>query len=201
MELTELFRNFGSLFETFQWWSLLLIIGVVLVMIPINMLLKKIMKSETTSRLRKIVAFLSVYVISTAVVALFTAIATETTITATYLFGSALALGFCSQFAWEIIKLIRDYGFKKFVAWAVTKIDENKAAGKIAEKYKIDKSLVKTLIVEAKAKMNEDIDEIEKAFVEDTQIMNELHERLSNIVDANNLESAVKEVYALINNK
>lgn len=201
MELAELFRHFGCLFETFHWWSLLLIAGVIAIMIPVNMLWKKLMNKEGMARLRKIIAFISVYVVATGVVTLFTAVATELTITASYLLGSALALGFCAQFGWEIVKLIRDYGFKKFISWIAQKIDADKIASQIATKYNVDKSLIKTLISETKSKLNENTDELEKAFAEDTQILSELHNRLATIVDANNVEAAAKEVFELITKK
>lgn len=199
MEFTELFRNFGSLFETFQWWSLLLIVGVVTIMVPINILLKKVMKDEKIARLRKITAFISVYIVSIAVVALFTAVATSTAITATYLFGAALALGFCSQFVWEIVKIIRDYGFKKFIVWLSRKIDEEKLIKKIATKYSIDEKLVKGLVAEAKNQIKDiDTSEIDRVFKEDTEFMTSIKQRLESVVYAENLNEALNEVITIV---
>lgn len=199
MEFTELFRNFGSLFETFQWWSILLIAGVVGIMIPINMLLKKLMKDENIARLRKIIAFLSVYVVSIGVVALFTAVATGTQITALYLFGASFALGFCAQFTWEIIKVIRDYGFKKFLVWASRKIDEDKLIKQISVKYGIDKKLVKELIAKAKEQIKDiDTAEIDRVFAEDTEFMIALKQRLESIIYADNLQNALTEIVNVI---
>ncbi|MEG1565303.1 MAG: hypothetical protein RR342_00995 [Bacilli bacterium] len=200
MDMTELFKHFGSLFETFSWWSILLIAGVILIMIPINMLLKKMMKDEKVERLRKIVAFVSVYVVAVGAVALFTSIATETAITVNYLFGSSLALGFCAQFGWEIIKLIRDYGFKKFIAWISTKVEVDKIVNQISTKYSVDKQLIKVLVEEAKEKLtsNTDIADIDAAFTSDCEIMNNVQERLSALVSSENLSGITTELYDLI---
>lgn len=199
MEFTELFKHFGSLFETFQWWSVLLIAGVVVAMVPVNMLLKKLMKDEKVARLRKITAFLSVYVVAIAVVALFTAIATDTAITATYLFGASFALGFCAQFVWEIVKIIRDYGFKKFLVWLSRKIDEEKLIKQVSAKYGIDVKLVKGLVAEAKEQIKDiDTEEIDRVFKEDTEFMNSLKNRLETIVYAENLKDALNEITTIV---
>jgi len=196
--MSELFKHFGSLFEAFHWWSLLLIACVIVIMVPINFALKKALNKASVARIRKTIAFVSVYIISAGVVALFTVLSTDILITANYLIGSALALGFCSQFGWEMIKLIRDYGIKKFAAWLISKIDEDKAVSGISEKYSIDKSLVKILVKEVKSKMSEETDEIERAFKEDTEIITALHEKVAAIANSEDVDVVVNEIYKLV---
>ena len=144
MELAELFSHMGKLFEIFHWWSILLIVGVTGIMIPINMLYKKLMKTEKLSRLRKTIATITVYILSLGIIAIFTAITTDAVMTGAYLFGSTVSLGFCSQVLWFLVKFVKDYG------WAAIKtISENsnwkKMISTVAKQYNVPSSILKAI--------------------------------------------------------
>ena len=201
MELESIFKNFGSLFEVFNWWSLALIVGVVLVMIPINMLYKKIMKKDGLSRLRKTTSFISVYLISLAAIAGFTGIAsTGFVLTFEYLSGTTLALGFCSQFLWEIIKLVRDYGFSKVIKSISEKVDWKKALKEFGKKYNIDTKITDVI---ATAIENKYLDQINadsvKAFAENEFAMiNEIQSKLTGFVETNNIKEVAAGIYTML---
>ena len=110
MSIDTLWAEAQLLFSHFGWYSLLLVAGTMLVMIPINILYKHIMKKESLQRLRKTISALSVYLVAMGVVALFTWTVVKQPITFTYLVGACIPCGFLAQVLWTIVKFIRDYG-------------------------------------------------------------------------------------------
>ena len=198
--MDEFFIEFGALFTTFSWWSLLLIAVTVAVMYPVNMLWKKVMQKDDLSRLRKIVAFISVYIVSFGLVAIFTAIFSSGSFAdSKYLFSSTLALGFCSQIVWELVKVIRDYGFKQFVSYVSEKVDWKKAVKQVSKKYNVSAKFV-----------DEIISQVEKIYITDEttaknvvidnemKIVNDIYDRLKPAVREENLTAAAQSIYELI---
>ena len=137
-ELLKLLDNGKMLFENFGWFSVLLVLGTTLIMIPINMLYKKLMKKENLQRLRKTISCFSVYIVAFALIALFTGIATNHTITFAYLFSTSINCGLMSMLLWAIIKFARDYGVLPLINIILT----NKEAKKWLKELGIDSSLV-----------------------------------------------------------
>ena len=196
--MEEFFIEFGALFNAFQWWSLLLVVATVGIMYPVNLLWKKLMTKGDLARLRKIVAFASVYVVALIVVCVFTGIfSAESFADAKYVFSSTIALGFCSQIVWELVKVIRDYGFKKFIAYLSEKIDWKKTVKAVAKQYNVNTKLV-----------NEIISQIEKIYVNEENINTLIDERLSIIddikgrlqsaVNSEKLEDTATAIYGLV---
>lgn len=201
MGLHDVFNKFGSLFSTFGWWSIALIAATVGIMIPINLLWKKLMKKEELARLRKVVSFLSVYVVAIILVSIVTAIFSKSSFTDFgYLSGSTLALGFCAQVVWELIKIIRDYGFKKFIAWISEKIDWKKSLKKFAKQYNIDSKIVDYVADAIEDKYLKNIDTADVKIFEENEgsMILDIHQRLSGFVATENLEEIAKGVYNLI---
>lgn len=126
------------LFEHFGWYSLLLVLGTTLLMIPINLLYKKIMKKESLERLRKTISALSVYVVAGGVISFFTGVVLKEPLTISYVLSSSISCGLLSMLLWAIIKFVRDYG----VLPIVNAILSNKEAKKWLKEYGISSALV-----------------------------------------------------------
>lgn len=201
--MEEIFNNFGSLFNVFGWWSLALIAGVTIVMVPVNMLYKKIMKTEELARLKKVVAFISVYVLSLIAVCIFTAIVNgEHLNDFGYLSGSTLALGFCSQVLWELIKLIRDYGWNKVIALIAEKIEWKKPLKALCEKYNIDTKIVDFIATEIEENYlkNIDTDAVSAIAENELNMITDIQSKLKGFVADEKLEELAMGVYQLIKN-
>lgn len=199
MEFSEIFRNFGSLFETFKYFSILLILGVTAVMIPVNMLWKKIMTKDSLERLRKTVSGLSVYAISAIAVSIFT-LFTHTKITFTYVSSATISLGICAQFLWFCIKIIRDYGFSKFIKWLSEKVAWKKALKLFGEKYNIDTKITDIIATEIE---NNYLDKINAdavtAFEEyGSEMVKTMYEKLKGFVKDEDLSDVALGLFGML---
>lgn len=198
--MDEFFIEFGALFTTFGWWSLLLISATVAIMYPINVLWKKVMQKDDLSRLRKIVAFISVYIVSFGLVAIFTAIFSSGSFAdSKYLFSSTLALGFCSQVVWELVKVIRDYGFKQFVSYISEKVDWKKAVKQVSKKYNVNAKFVDEIISQVEKIYITDETTAKNVIIDnEMKIVNDIYDRLKPAVREENLTDAAQSIYELI---
>lgn len=134
----EFFEAGNMLFEHFGLYSLLLVLGTTLLMIPLNLLYKKIMKKDSLERLRKTISALSVYAIALGLVAFFTGVVLKEPLTISYLFSSCISCGLLSMLLWAIIKFVRDYG----VLPIINVVLSNKEAKKWLKEYGISSALV-----------------------------------------------------------
>lgn len=125
MDAQKLLDEAKLLFQNFGWFSIVLVLATTLLMIPLNMLYKKIMKNEKIERLRKTISCVSVYLIAMALVAILTAIVRKP-MSFAYLVGGATSCGFLSMVLWAIIKLLRDYGWRPFVKKLATSKEAKK---------------------------------------------------------------------------
>lgn len=141
MDYKVIFDNASLLFEYFGWYSILLVVGSFILMIPINLLYKKIMAKQSLARLRKIVGSLSVYVVSLGLIALFTGVVIKAPMTAAYLFSATLPCGLFAQLLWATIKVIRDYGISPILK----SIAESKEAKAWIANLGLNESLVNTI--------------------------------------------------------
>lgn len=201
MDIEAIFSNFGSLFKTFGWYSLLLIVGTVVIMYPINLLWKHIMKKDGLIRLRKIVSFLSVYIVALTLIAAFTAIVSHGNLTDYgYLSGSTLALGFCAQVLWELVKLIRDYGFNKVVKLIAEKTNWNKLLKQFGKKYNIDTKLIDIVATEIEDKYLKNIDKSELEIFErdESSIILDIHNKLGGFVETGKLDEIAAGVLLIL---
>ena len=195
--MEELFNNFGSLFEVFSWWSLLLVVGTTAIMIPINLLWKKVMKKDELQRLRKITSSFSVYVVAIALVSIFTAIVDTSKFSDLgYLFGSTISLGFCSQVLWAVIKVVKDYGWKGIVA-IMDKVNWSKAIKSLGEKYNLDVKLIDYIATEIETNYLSNIDttEAEALLENELAIVNDIKKKLEGFTAEESIGDVAKGIY------
>lgn len=138
MDYQKFFDTGKLLFERFGWYSVLLVIATTLIMIPVNMLYKKIMKNESLSRLRKTISSVSVYIVAMGLIAFFTGVVIREPITFGYLFTSSMNCGLLSMLLWAIIKLVRDCG----VSPIINAILSSKQAKAWMKEYGLSEKLV-----------------------------------------------------------
>lgn len=124
--MEKLLEDAKMLFELFGWYAILLVLATTLIMIPINIGYKKLIKKEELSRLRKTISSVSVFVVAGLLLAFCTGVILRQPITLTYLLASSSCCGSLSMTLWAIIKLVRDYGFAPILK-AVANSKEAKA--------------------------------------------------------------------------
>lgn len=201
--MNEIIESFTGLIKLFNYWSILMIFIVVILMIPINMLYKKIMSTEKLSRLRKTIAMITNYAICIGVIASATAIVyKETIITATYLFANAVTLSFCSQTIWEFIKLIRDYGFSKVMVLMSENLEWKKYLKDISKKFNIEEDIIDAIatLIEEKYLAEIETDAL-KAFVNNEKLMMQnIKTQLSSFAKAEDLNDLTMAVFSALKN-
>lgn len=198
MDMEKIIDNCKLLFNYFGWYSLLLVLGVTLLMIPINMLYKKIMASENLQRLRKIISPITVYAISLGLVSFFTGVVIKAPLTVDYLFGATLPCGLLAMLLWSIIKIIRDYG----VAPILKSIANSKEAQKWITDLGLNKSVVDLIVSNVnKYLADTDTKTVEDVIAKTTEIDNLIRQHLSGFVSGdtdvavNNILELVKKNY------
>lgn len=138
MDYQKFFDTGKMLFEHFGLYAILLVLGTTILMIPVNLLYKKLMKKESLDRLRKTISCLSVYAIALGLVAFFTGVVLKEPLTFDYLFTSSMSCGLLSMFLWAVIKFVRDYGFMPIIKVITT----NKEAKKWLKELGVSADLV-----------------------------------------------------------
>lgn len=190
MNIEHIFEEAKLLFEYFGWFALLLVLGTVLVMIPLNWIYKKIMKPEGLSRLRKCLSALSVYLVAMGLIALFTTLVVKKPVTLLYVMSTSLPCGFLAQVLWTIIKFVRDYGFAPLVA----NLSQNKEFLKQLKELGVSKKLVKIVLDNANAFIKEkDIKDLNSYVVKEFELSNKIRSELTGFVtgDINKAVTAI----------
>lgn len=198
MDYKVVFDNCALLFEYFGWYSILLVIGTTGLMIPLNLLYKKIMKKDSLSRLRKVVSALSVYVVALGLVAFFTGVVVKQPITSSYLFSAMLPCGLLAQVLWAVIKVIKDYG----IAPIVKSIAQSKEAKKWIVDLGINESLVNTIMTRIDNYLsNVNATTFEGVVAQETVIYQDLKNKLAGFVDATKLDEAATKILEQVKSK
>lgn len=198
MDYKVVFDNCALLFEYFGWYSILLVIGTTGLMIPLNLLYKKIMKKDSLSRLRKVVSALSVYVVALGLVAFFTGVVVKQSITASYLFSAMLPCGLLAQVLWAVIKVIKDYG----IAPIVKSIAQSKEAKQWMVDLGINESLVNTIMTRIDNYLsNVNATTFEDVVAQETVIYQDLKNKLAGFVDATKLDEAATKILEQVKSK
>lgn len=198
MDYKVVFNNCALLFEYFGWYSILLVVGTTGLMIPLNLLYKKIMKKDSFSRLRKIVSALSVYVIALGLVAFFTGVVVKQPITASYLFSAMLPCGLLAQVLWAVIKVIKDYG----IAPIVKSIAQSKEAKKWIVDLGLDESLVNTIMTRIDNYLaNVNATTFEDVVAQETIIYQDLKNKLAGFIDNSKLDETATKILEQIKSK
>lgn len=138
MDYQKFFDTAKMLFEHCGVYSIILVLSTTILMIPVNMLYKKLMKKESLDRLRKTLSCLSVYLIALGLVAFFTGVVLKKPLTFDYLFTSCMSCGLLSMFVWAVIKFVRDYGWLP----VFNAIVKNKEAKKWLKELGVSEALV-----------------------------------------------------------
>lgn len=191
MDYQKFFDTGKMLFEHFGWYSLLLVLGTTLLMIPLNLLYKKIMKKESLGRLRKTISCLSVYLIALGLVAFFTGVVLKHPLTVEYLFTSCTSCGLLSMLLWAIIKFVRDYG----VLPLIHLILEHKEANKWLKQIGISNTLLNVINDNVKKYMKDNkIVSLRDYLSQEFNIANQIRTQLNGFVASEKVNEAVNNI-------
>lgn len=191
MDYKVVFDNCKLLFDYFGWFSILLVVGTTGIMIPLNILYKKIMKKEGLQRLRKLISSVSVYAVALGLVALFTGTVIKAPLTVEYLLGATLSCGLLAMLLWSVIKVAKDYGLKPILK----SIAQSKEAKKALKDLGLDKHLIDTImdgvnsyLKDANAQTFEDVAN------EEVNLNRDLRVKLSGFVKAQDMDAVVNKL-------
>ena len=198
MDYQKFFDTGKMLFEHFGWYSLLLVLGTTLLMIPLNLLYKKLMKKESLSRLRKTISCLSVYLVALALITFFTGVVLKEPITFGYLFTASMNCGLLSMLLWAIIKFARDYG----VLPIVNVVLANKEAKKWLSEVGISSKLVDAITEKVKAYIKEkNIKSLDEYLQKETDIIGQLRLQVAGFVTSENVHKTITNILQPIKDK
>ena len=198
MDYKVIFDNCKLLFDYFGWFSILLVVGTTGIMIPLNILYKKLIKKDSLQRLRKLLSSLSVYVVALGIVSLFTGVVIKAPLTIQYLIGSTLACGLLAMMLWSIIKVIKDYG----VAPIIKSLAQSKEAKKALEDLGLDKNLVGTLMSGVDSYLKSvNATTFEQVVSQELAINRDLRIKLAGFVDSSNMDKTVGQLLEIIKSK
>lgn len=196
MDYQKFFDTMKMLFEHFGWYSLLLVLATTLIMIPINMLYKKLFKKDNLDRLRKTISCLSVYLVALGLVAFFTGVVLKETITIDYLVASSMNCGLLSMFLWAVIKFVRDYG----VLPIANMVLENKKAKAWLKELGVPEKLVEVLTDEVKSKMGNK-PTLEQYLAKEQELIAHLRLQMSGFLASDKINDAIKNILKPIKDK
>lgn len=198
MDYKVVFDNCALLFEYFGWYSILLVVATTGIMIPINMLYKKLMKTEPLERLRKVVSALSVYVVALALIAFFTGVVVRQPITASYLFSAMLPLGLLAQVLWAIIKVIKDYGIEPILK----SITQSKEAKQWFVNLGLDEGLVNTIMTRIDNYLkNVNVSTLDDVVAQETILYQDLKNKLAGFVDNDKIDETATKIIEQVKSK
>ena len=198
MDYQKYFDTAKMMFEHFGWYSLLFVVATTLVMIPVNLLYKKIMKRQGIDRLRKTISCLSVYVISLGVVAFFTAVVIKEPLTFDYLATSSISCGLLSMLLWAIIKFARDYG----VLPIINAMLKSKETNKWLREVGISNKLIMLINSNVQSYMkNNKIVSLQDYLNNEMTIANQVRIQLSGFVENDKVSEVANNILQPIKNK
>ena len=198
MDYKVVFDNCALLFDYFGWYSILLVVATTGIMIPINMLYKKLMKTEPLERLRKVVSALSVYVVALALIAFFTGVVVRQPITASYLFSAMLPLGLLAQVLWAIIKVIKDYGIEPILK----SITQSKEAKQWFVSLGLDEGLVNTIMTRIDNYLkNVNVSTLDDVVAQETILYQDLKNKLAGFVDNDKIDETATKIIEQVKSK
>lgn len=198
MEYQKIFDNAKLLFEYFGWYSLLLVLGTTLIMIPVNLLYKKIMKKDTLERLRKTLSSITVYIIALGLIALFTHFVIKAPLTFDYLMTSCLSCGLLSMLLWAIIKFVRDYG----VLPIINSILKSKEANKWLKEMGLSDKLISIIYSNIdKYCKDTNIVSLDDFIKNEANIINQITTQITGFISNDKINEAVNKISQTIKEK
>lgn len=139
----QIFTYGKQLYSWFGWWSVAIVCAVTLIMIPINLLIKKIFeraKSDSVVRIRKTISSLMVFVVAFGTLALACLI-----FKMPFTFGFGLVgcvpTGALAMVVWAIIKVIVDCG----IGPIISAVSKSKSVKKLLKSTGLDKDIVNAI--------------------------------------------------------
>lgn len=198
MDYKVVFDNCALLFDYFGWYSILLVVATTGIMIPLNMLYKKLMKTESLERLRKIISGLSVYVIALALIAFFTGVVVKKPITASYLFSAMLPCGLLAQLLWAVIKVVKDYGIEPIIK----SIAQSKEVKQWFISLGLDEGLVDTIMNRIDNYLkNVNASTLNDVIAHETILYQDLKNKLSGFVDNDKINDVATKIIEQVKSK
>jgi hypothetical protein len=186
------------LFEHFGWYAICLVVVTTTLMMPINLLYKKLFKKDGLERLRKTISSISVFVVALGVIAFFTGVIIKEPITWSYLIGSCSCCGSLSMVLWAIIKLIRDYGLNPILK----SISESKKAKEWMKEVGISQSLINAVTLKVKEYLKDkNIVSLEGYLQKETDIIGQLRLQVAGFVTSENVHKTITNILQPIKNK
>lgn len=186
------------LFENFGWYSIILVVITTVLMIPINLLYKKLFKKESLVRLRKMISAISVFIVSFGIVALFTGLVLKQPITTTYLLASCSCCGSLSMVLWAIIKLIRDYGLSPILK----AISESKKAKEWLKEVGISEKFLVAITEKVRQYLKDkNIISLEDYLHVETDIISQLRLQVAGFVTSENVHKTITNILQPIKDK
>jgi hypothetical protein len=186
------------LFEHFGWYAIFLVLITTALMIPINLLYKKLFKKESLNRLRKTISSISVFVIAFGVIAFFTGVLLREPITMTYLIASCSCCGSLSMVLWAILKLIRDYGVDPIIKAIV----ESKKAKEWLKEVGISEKFLIAITDKVKSYMKDkNIVTLEEYIQKESDLIGQLRLQVAGFVTSENVHKAITNILQPIKNK
>lgn len=148
--MDKCFGAWTSLFQKYGWWTAAIIGATVLIMIPINLLVKACFKkTENVSlqRLRKAISGTLVYAVSIGVLYahhyLFQPAADWSFMTVA---GEFVYVGTLAMFVWALMKIVWQIGLWPVVLPIIKKLSGNKEFKEMLERYGLDKKVVEAVL-------------------------------------------------------
>ena len=186
------------LFENFGWYSICLVVITTCLMIPLNLLYKKLFKKDSLNRLRKTISAVSVFVVAFGIVAFFTGVVVKQPMTMSYLVASCSCCGSLSMVLWAIIKLIRDYGWMPIV----NAIVESKKAKEWLKEVGINDKFLVAVTDKVKSYMKEKGIKTLDAYVQkESEIIGQLRLQVAGFVTSENVHKTITNILQPIKSK
>lgn len=148
--INKCFGAWTNLFETYGWWTAAIVGATVLLMIPINCLVKACFKKTTSDalqRLRKVISGLLVYAVSIGMLYLYQwLIAKEPDYSFILVASNFVYVGTLAMLAWAIMKAVWQIGLWPILLPIVKAIKGNKEFKELLVSYGIDKEVVEAVL-------------------------------------------------------
>lgn len=198
MTYQEFFEAGKLLFERFGWGSVVLVILTTAIMIPLNLLLKKLMNKDGLSRLRKSISAVLVFVVALGVVAFFTGVWLKQPLTIEYLCSSSINCGILAMLLWGVIKIVLDYGWAPI--WEA--VLANKEAKAWLKEVGISNKLVDAVTDKVKSYMKEKkILTLEEYLQKESEIIGQLRLQVAGFVTSENVHKTITNILQPIKKK
>jgi len=148
--LNKCFGAWTNLFDTYGWWTAAIVGATVLVMIPINLLVKACFKkteNKSLQRIRKVISGLCVYGVSIAMLYLYQAIvAKEPDYSFMLVASSFVYVGTLAMLVWAVLKAVWEIGLWPILLPIVKSVKSSKEFKELLAGYGVDKKVIDAVL-------------------------------------------------------